>query len=260
MGPCCGGEPRFSLSKINEGLRLLAPSPRVDAIGGVRATSTLTTVMVASLFRAVPKDLRTEGEAAVSQSAQGMGCSAGGRQRPITALAGLAERKFAVAWGPARRRAFDGEGRITKAERTGLAPRDIIRAPPRRMVGDRLRRPIFPATGRGPSCAAGIACPAIRGTAQVYPDLHQSGDPRPKRFETIGSIWAMPLTISMPSSFADPGASPPAWRRHHPGKARQVLKPSFRIENYARTCRRKASASAGNVAAASLPNCEMAPV
>ena len=200
--PKVESDPDFHYRKISEGLKLAAGHlPRVDAIGGSSAGIYIDNkVMVASLFRAVPKDvfdqkvrpmflnLRKEWGVPLEVANDG----------DVTALAGAMSLKdnsvLGIAMGSSQAAGYlDSKGRITGwLNEFAFAPVDYNpRAPADEWSGD---------IGCGAQYfsqqavvrlapAAGIELPTGHPPEQLrfVQDLHKSGDPRPEKiFETIG--------------------------------------------------------------------------
>ncbi len=200
--PKVEANPDFHYHKINDGLKLAASHlPRVDAIGGSSAGIYIDNkVMVASLFRAVPKDLferkvkpmflnlRKEWGVPLEVANDG----------DVTALAGAMSLKdssvLGIAMGSSQAAGYlDGKGRITGwLNELAFGPVDYNpRAPADEWSGD---------IGCGAQYfsqqavvrlapVAGIELPAGHPAEQLkfVQDLHKSGDPHAEKiFETIG--------------------------------------------------------------------------
>jgi predicted NBD/HSP70 family sugar kinase len=200
--PKIESDPHFHYQKINEGLKLAASHlPRVDAIGGSSAGIYIDNkVMVASLFRSVPKDLfdkkikplflnlRKEWGVPFEVANDG----------DVTALAGGMSLKtksvLGVAMGSSEAAGFlDKHGRITGwLNELAFAPVDYNPgAAVDEWSGDRGCGVLYfsqQAVARL-APAAGIDLPAGHQAEQLkhVQDLHQKGDARAaKIFETIG--------------------------------------------------------------------------
>ena len=215
--PRVESDPEYHYQKINEGLRLAAKHmPRVDAIGGSTAGVVVENrIMVASLFRAVPREkfsaaqdifLRLRKEWGVPLEVANDG--------DVTALAGAmslnANALLGVAMGSSEAAGFlDGQGRIRGwLSELAFAPVDFNPdATPDEWSGDRGIGALYfsqQAVNRLLP-AAGIDVPKemdLPGRLKEVQRLIETGDERAARiYETIGVYFG--YTIPLYAEFYD---------------------------------------------------------
>ncbi|MDD2710939.1 MAG: ROK family protein [Verrucomicrobiae bacterium] len=195
-------DPSFHYRKINEGLKLAASHlPRVDAIGGSSAGIIINNkVKVASLFRAVPKDLFEKKVRNIFMDLQkewGIPFEVA-NDGDVTALAGglslKAHSVLGVAMGSSEAAGFlDNEGRITGwLNELAFAPVDYQPNGP----ADEWSKDLGVGAQYFSQQAvvrlapvAGIQLPEGHQAVQLkfVQDLHKKGDKRTRQiFETIG--------------------------------------------------------------------------
>lgn len=195
-------DPEFHYKKINDGLKLAASHlPKVDAIGGSSAGIYIDNkVMVASLFRAVPKNL-------FEQKVKGMFLRLAGEWNvpfevandgDVTALAGAMSLKtnsvLGIAMGSSEAAGYlDAQGRITGwLNELAFAPVDYHpKAAVDEWSGDYGCGALYFSQQAVAKLApiAGIELPAGHQAEQLkhVQELHKKSDPRAEKiFETIG--------------------------------------------------------------------------